>query len=756
MKRLRSYIPLIIVALLAAACSTTKRIPEGEMLYTGLKGVKIVPDSAEIPADVKEVLVGAVDVPTNKKTFFILPLGLWAYNNISVTDSTGGLKRKIYDKFAQDPVLVSEVRPHLRVKMLDEILDNNGYFRGKASYELVQPKNKKKASILYTVNPGPAYDIDSIIMLPDTSALNRAIDSLARRDKYLVPGMRFSMDSLQAVRTRISNSLRNSGYYFFRPEYIEYLADSLITPGKIALKMDLASNTPAFGTARYKYGTVTFRTFRNQGDGYPDTMRVGNVDVIRMMPSRLRKQIVTDNIRFRPGRFVSARAIDNTQTRLSRLGIFNGINIEAIPDTTAASPTLNMLVSATYDLPLEAQFELNGSSKSNSYIGPGMKFTVTNHNLFGGGEQLTVGLTGSYEWATGRGSKSILNSYELGISGSLAFPRLLAPKFIPRSHRNLNWTRISLSGEGLNRPHYFKLAQVNASISYDWSPSRYSTSTFTPLKLTYNNLLNTTHAFDSVMAANPAVALSFQDQFIPQMTYSYAYDRALDSKNKINFQMSVSEAGNIFWAIYELCGKKGEKELLGTPFSQFVKAQAQLVWGHKVGPGGSWLVSRVAIGAEHAYGNSSQVPYSEQFYCGGANSVRAFVVRSIGPGSYHDPKSEGDYFDQTGTFKFEANVEYRFPIFGPLNGAVFLDSGNVWLLKPDKYRPGGQLRGRTFFKDLATGTGVGLRFDIGMLVLRGDLGIGIHAPYDTGKRGYYNMKSFKDSLAFHLAIGYPF
>ena len=151
------------------------------------------------------------------------------------------------------------------------------------------------------------------------------------------------------------------------------------------------------------------------------------------------------------------------------------------------------------------------------------------------------------------------------------------------------------------------------------------------------------------------------------------------------------------------------------------------------------------------------MPYSEQFYCGGANSVRAFAVRSIGPGSYRVPADQiNGYFDQTGTFKFEFNLEYRFPILGPLHGAVFFDSGNVWLLKEDPARPGGMLRGSTFLKDLATGTGVGLRLDIGMLVIRGDLGIGIHAPYDTGKRGYYNMTKFKNSLAFHLAIGYPF
>ena len=151
------------------------------------------------------------------------------------------------------------------------------------------------------------------------------------------------------------------------------------------------------------------------------------------------------------------------------------------------------------------------------------------------------------------------------------------------------------------------------------------------------------------------------------------------------------------------------------------------------------------------------MPYSEQFYAGGANSVRAFTVRSIGPGSYRAPSDQiNGYFDQTGTFIFLANSELRFPILGPLEGAMFLDAGNVWTLKAEESRPGGQLKASSFLRDLALGTGVGLRFNISMLVIRADLGIGIHAPYKTSKRGYYNMESFRKSLAFHLAIGYPF
>lgn len=741
-----------------SSCSTTRKIPEGEQLYTGLKGLKVnlQPDSAAFPGDVYESLHAAVDVPGNKPTWFIFPAGLWAYNNMEVTDSSSWLKRKIYDKFAQEPVLVSDIRPALRVKMLDGILDNNGYFSGSASYQLVpSKKNPKKVGIRYTVSPGMPYLLDSIELVPDTSALCHAIDSLMLKDPYMKVGQRFSLDSLSQVRTRVTNRLRNRGYYFFRPEYIEYLADSLYHRGSIALRVNLASNIPTYGLQKYRTGDITVTVYRRKGGGAPDTIPLNGLTLIQMRPSHLRAGTIQDNVTFRKGRTFSVRDMNNTQSYLSRLGIFNAINIDAIPDTSAKVPTLNVAIGATFDMPLNVQFELNASSKSNSYIGPGLSVGITNNNVFGGGEQLSVNLTGSYEWQTGRGSSSVFNSYEVGISSSLAFPRLLAPKFIPRRRRQINWTRVTLSGEVLNRPHFFKLAQANLGLTYDWNSSRYTSNSFTPFKLTYNKLIHTTHDFDSIMVANPAVALSFESQFIPQMSYSYTYDRKLDRDNTINWQFTVQEAGNVFWGIYELCGKKGEKKMFGTPFSQFVKGTTQLVWGRRL-VGNQWLVSRALVGAAHAYGNSTQVPYSEQFYCGGANSVRAFTVRSIGPGSYHVPYKGNDYFDQTGTFKFEANVEYRFPIYGPLNGALFVDAGNVWLLKSDSLRPGGTLTRKDFLRDLALGTGCGLRFDIGMLVLRGDLGIGIHAPYNTGKPGYYNMRSFGRSLAFHLAIGYPF
>ena len=655
-------------------------------------------------------------------------------------------------------MLVSDVRPEVRTHMIEQILDNNGYFRGKASYELLPAKNPRKAKILYKVVPGPAFPLDTIEMPADTSHLTHLIDSVASLDPYLRTGSRYCVDSLSMARNRIVNSLRNKGYYFFRPDYIEYLADSIQSPGNVALRLDVANNIPRWASEPYRTGKVTMIVQRSSRRQNPDTIQIApDVQLINRNRSRFRNKIVEECVLFKPGETFAVRKMDWTQTLLSRLGIFRNIDIQAEVDTLAATPTLDVLVDCTFDRPWEASVEANVSSKSNSYLGPGLTFGLTNTNAFGGGEQFNVSLTGSYEWQTGHRNKGgIFNSYEAGITASLAFPRLLAPRFIPRSQWQLNWTRFQLNADLLNRPHYFKMAQFNASMTYDWRIKRFVQQSFTPLKLTYTKLMNTTAEFDSIMAANPAVALSFQSQFIPQMIYSYTYDRQFDPDNALNWSFTVQEAGNLFWAIYQACGKHGQKELFGTPFSQFVKGQCQLVYNRRLW-GDHHLVSRVAVGAEHAYGNSSEVPYAEQFYCGGANSVRAFTVRSIGPGSYHAPAdTPDDYFDQTGTFKFEFNVEYRFPIVGPLHGAVFFDSGNVWLLKNDPARPGGLLKGKNFFKELATGTGAGLRFDISMLVIRADLGIGIHAPYDTGKRGYYNMTSFGKSLAFHLAIGYPF
>lgn len=753
------------------SCSTTSKLAEDEQLYTGVKKFEIVPDKGEkVPSEVDTYLFDVINVKPNNSLYspYIrtpFPIGLWVYNHWN-SDSKG-LKGWLYEKLVDQPVVIDDVNPALRVEMMKSILDNHGYFAGKAKYELIgNKKNTKKAKLSYFVELGKPYTFSNIEYIGGTTPLERAIDSLARRSEYLQVGERYITDSLSYLRENISAKVRNMGYYYFQPDFIEYLADTAITKGKVALRMVLADNIKPAALKKYYVGDIETTVNRSRGKGYPDTMETARGTVIKMMPIKLRDDLIPSCLRFRKGRMMRVRDIDQTQLNLSRMGIFSSVNIDVPPiDSLGGRDSLDIKVLCTLDQPLEAALELQATSKSNSYIGPGLVASLTHKNVFGGGEQLTTQFTAGYEWQTGKGGNDnntgSINSYEFGIKSTLSFPRLLAPKFVDRSRRYINWTHISLSADLLNRPSFFKMVQFGTGFSWEWHANRNSLNEFTPFKLTYTKMLSTTAAFDSAMAQNPAVALSFRDQFIPMMSYSYTYDKVIDKNNTLVWTSSVMEAGNIFSGIWELAGKKnGEKKLFGTPFSQFVKAQSQLVYSCRLYHGvhsKQWLVFRVFAGAAHAYGNSSQVPYSEQFYIGGANSLRAFAVRSVGPGSYHPgDKVKNGYYDQTGTFKFEFNTELRFPIMGYLHGALFLDTGNVWLLKKDNLRPGGALGEGNFFKELALGTGVGLRFDMEMLVIRGDLGIGIHAPYDTGKKGYYNMKSFKNSLAFHIAIGYPF
>lgn len=764
-----AVMPMLMFAVVCS-CSTTRRIPDDEELYNGLHLKVNAPGGQKAPDEMQSDMMSSINVKPNnpwpllkpyKRHFF--PLGMWVYNNWN--DSARGLKGWLYRKLVSEPVLVSDVKPETRLKMLKSILDNNGYFNSSASYKVASGRNPKIANIDYTVNLGNPYLIDSVVFFNNpASGVEQFIDSLGRKSLYLVKGERFCVDSLSAERVRIANAMRNRGYYYFRPEYIEFLADSLVTPERISLKFSIAGNTPKLALVRYKTGNIYTTVFRrsDRRAGVPDTMENENGHLVVYRPSKLRSDLIPSCIAFRKGRYFSVRQMDRTQTRLSRLGIFSNINIQPVPNDTSADnpdPTLDVYITCQFDRPMEATVEANVTSKSNSYIGPGLVFGLTNNNLFGGAEKFSVQLSGTYEWQTGRGRSSLFNSYEFGLSTSLAFPRLLAPAFIRRTRRELNWTTITLNANVMNRPHYFRMAEVGAGISYEWNHNRNVTNQFTPFKLTYTKLMRTTHEFDSIMVENPAVALSFESQFIPELSYTYNYDKWLEREriNGFNFSATFKEAGNLFWCLWRAAGVKGRKMLFGLPFSQFVKAQAQLVYTRRLVRGSDqWLVSRVFLGAEHAYGNSSTVPYSEQFYIGGANSIRAFTVRAVGPGSYRPAKTaKNGYFDQTGTFKFELNSEYRFPVISVLHGAVFVDAGNVWLLKDDPLRQGGTLRSENFLKDIALGAGVGLRVDLGMMVIRGDLGYALHAPYDTGTKGYLNMP-FKKAFAFHLAIGYPF
>lgn len=760
---------IILTALLAlSACSTTSKLGKNDILYTGVKHLKYHEDSVKLDKEVKEEIFTAINVKPNNPLYSPyyrtpFPVGLWVYNHWD--ENSTGFKGWLYKNLVAKPVLISRVNPATRVDMINEILRNNGYFTSRASYQLKQGKNPKKAKVAYDVVVTSPYTIGTIKYLDKSDYLTSVIDSLAQANAYLKTGNRYSLDSLAEVRIDITNELRNRGYYFYRPEYIKYLADSVQEKGIIHLQLIESPDVPNRARMRYRVNEITAIVGPTEPEGTltVDTVVTDRCTLIKLNPVRIKDKTIPNCIRARKGRLFRVNSIDRTQAVLSQLGIFSNIDIQAEPldsVTPQGEGLMNLNVTCQVDKPWEVKLEVQAASKSNSFIGPGLNLGLTHKNALGAGEKFNVSLYGTYEWQTGSGGSyngGDLNSYEFGLDASLIFPHLLAPKFLYPSRRYTNWTRLSLNGSIMNRPGYFKMGQLGTAFSWEWHATRHSFHELTPFKLTYNKLISTSEEFDSTMSVNKALYESFRSSFIPQLRYTYTYDRDINRYNHINFTGTVIEAGNLFWCAWKAAGVENKQmKLFGTPFSQFIKAQAQVVWTRHLGENRN-LVGRVFVGAVHAYGNSGEVPYSEQFYAGGANSVRAFTVRTIGPGGYR-PENTGRnaYYDQTGTFKFEANMEYRFPIFGYFKGAFFLDAGNVWLLKDDEYHFDAVLSGKRFFDQIALGSGLGLRFDMSMLVVRADLGVAIHAPYHTGKSGYYNIRKFKDGLAFHLAIGYPF
>lgn len=769
------------MVLLVSSCSTTKKLGENDVLYTGVKRLKYHEDSVKVDAGVKTDIFTAINVKPNNPLYSPyyrtpFPIGLLLYNYID-EDATG-FKGWVYKHFAAKPVLIKRVNPQTRVDMINTILRNNGYFTSSASYQLHPSKNPKKAKISYDININPPYTIGNVEYIGGAEPLLQLVDSLARENRYLKTGNRYCLDSLNTVRIDITNEVRNRGYYFFRPEYIQYLADSIQDKGVIHLKLIESADIPNNANRRYLTHDITAQVFNDDGVGEPDTIISRNCTLIKYEPVHIKDNVIPGCIRARKGRQFRINSIDRTQAALSRLGIFSTVDIQVNPldsITPEGEGLLDLNIYCQLDKPWEVTFEMHGTSKDNSYIGPGLEVGATHKNAFGAGEKFSVDLYGDYEWKTGGGGYkgTDFDSYEFGIESKLDLPRLLAPKFLYPSRRYTNWTRFLLNANLMNRPGFFKMAQVGTAMVWEWHTNRYSSHELSPFGLTYNRLISKTDSFNTVIFYNDtlitnndttviqkytALGHSFKNQFIPKIEYTYTYDRDITRRDHITLTANFSEAGNITSGIWSLCGAKGSKELFGTPFSQFVKAQAQVVWTRYLGIEGA-LATRVYIGAAHAYGNSEEgLPYREQFYSGGSNSIRAFDVRSIGPGSFHKEKRNSyTYYDQTGTFKFEANAEYRFPILGYFKGAVFLDAGNIWLLQEDENRPGAKLKMKNFFKELAVGTGFGLRFDMSMLVVRADVGIAIHAPYETEKRGYYNIpRFFKDGTRFHLAIGYPF
>lgn len=781
---MRRLIVYIIGVVLFAACSTTKHLPEGEVLYIGQKStVFLNPVKTSVGETAMEEVEAALYKAPNNSIFGIrypFPLGLWVYNGFQKYEKGPG--KWIFDKFAATPVLLSTVNPDIRRKAAANLLRDYGYFNGSVSYKtFTDPKDSLKVKVQYTVNMRNPYFIDTVYYRGFSQRSARIME-LGRRHSFISPGEQFNVTDLDGERTRISTLLRNVGCYYFRPDYLTFQADTAMVPGgHVQMRMIPVPGMPKVAEKPFYMGKRSVHLLGKQGEEPDDSIEYKGLsihyhDKLRVRPNMLyrwlnyqgyrRKRQLQDSAgiarqRSMEGMYSLYRE-SRVQERLANVGIFRYAEMLYTPrDTAFVSDTLDMRIVAAFDKPYDAELDFNAVMKSNNQAGPGASFTVTKNNIFGGGESWNVKLKGSYEWQTGKDRTSLMNSYELGISSSLVFPRVVFPRMGDREYDFPATTTFRLYANQMNRAKYYKLLAFGGNVTYDFQPKPTARHSITPFRLTFNVLQNPTAAFDTLRTKNPALYVSLRDQFIPAMEYTYTYDNASvrGKRNLIWWQTTIASAGNITSAVYRLFGqsfKKEGKELFGVPFAQFLKLNSEFRYRYRIDRNNK-IASRIAGGFIWSYGNATTAPYTEQFYIGGANSVRAFSVRSVGPGGYPPEETKKyTYINHVGDIRMEANLEYRFRIISDLHGAIFLDAGNVWLMRKDENRPNGELTWKNFLRQIALGTGVGLRYDMDFLVFRLDLGIGLHNPYDTGKSGYYNIPRFKDSMALHFAIGYPF
>lgn len=767
----------IVVALIAvlgfAGCSTTKNLPEGETLYTGIKRIEIneKDESANGEKTIEEVTAAVSVAPNNSflgsaKYRIPIPFGLWIYNNFQKYEK--GLGRWIFRKMAATPVTVSSVNPDTRVKIASNLLKDYGYFNGNVTYTVDSTRNPRAVKLSYQIDMGKPYYIDTVLY----EGFTGRADSLIRKhfdERLIHRNDNFDVTRLNEERERLVTLFKNNGYYFFRSEYITFLADTLMRPGYINLKIIPKSNTPKEAKTKYIIGKTDINLIGYNGEQPDDSIcaRDFTVHYFGEKPE-LRYGVLRKRFLYRSGETYSQLRMNYTQEALARLGVFKFNEFQYTPRN--GSDTLDIKVNSMFDLPYDSELEFNLTTKDTKQTGPGAKFNLSRKNFMRMGASLNLELKGSYEWQTSStvdGRSSVMNSYELGAALSLDFPRLILPWIKNRidPFRFPSNTNFKVYAEQINRARYFKMLSFGGTVSYSFQPKRSIKHSVTPLNLAFNTLQNSTDEFNQIAAQNPMLFYSLSDQFIPSQSYTLTYDNSFRKhKNRLWWENSLTSAGNVTSLIYAAFGQKfteKDKKLLGTPFAQFLKYSSEVrntIWFNDM----HQLAFRAMGGIIWSYGNKTIAPYTEQFYVGGANSIRAFTIRSIGPGRYRPSESNTySYVDQTGDIKLEANMEYRFRILskfagGNLNGAVFLDAGNVWLLREDPARPDAQFTFNHFFDSIALGTGAGIRYDLDFLVLRLDLGIALHVPYDTGKKGYYNIPRFKDGMGLHFAIGYPF
>jgi outer membrane protein insertion porin family len=767
--RLLYYLITCLVLLGLGACNNTRYLPAGESLYVGadirLKDSTL--KKKQLKAFKSELK--ALTRPKPNSSILGLRIKLFAYNIAGHPKKKSSPAAWLKKKFGEPPVLLSNLNLDRNVKILDNTLENKGYFQADVKGDTVV--KGRRATAIYTIKTNPQYTIKQVHFQSDSTELTAAIDSIASKS-LLKPGRPFNLEVIKAERVRIDNYLKENGFYFFNPDYLIIRADTNNGDHQVNMYVEVKRGTPDDGKKSFTINDVYVFTQYSLSSVGNDTNKANAsfyngyyvIDKRQVYKPRLFEQA----LQFSPGDIYNRTDHNQSLNRLINLNLFKFVKnrFEVVPGDSAKLNTFYYLTS----LPRQSlRVELNGSSKSNNLTGSQIILAWRNRNFFRGGELLTLSANGGFE-VQYSGQYKGYNTYRAGLEGTLTYPRFLIPFFNINTRSGfIPKTNILLAYDALNKNKLYTLNSFRGSFGYAWKENPQKEHQLNPISINYVQPLNVTEEYLDSIKRYQSLKRSVDKQFIIGSTYNYNYNRLVGNQpaNGIYFNGNIDLSGNIIGLASGANYKTNDTvTLFGARFAQYVKVESDFRYYRKAGDNTVWA-NRAIIGIGYPYGNSQYIPFIKQFFIGGNNSIRAFRSRALGPGSYA-PK-ERDVTDkrsfvaeQSGDIKLEINTEIRHKLFSIVQGAAFVDAGNIWLYNDDPTKPGAKFS-KNWFKELAVGAGVGLRFDVSILVLRLDLAMPLRVPYlPDGERWVLNKVSFgnsewrKQNLIFNIAIGYPF
>jgi outer membrane protein insertion porin family len=762
---IRNFKYLLLFTILLNACSNTKYLQPGQKLYTGAK-VKI--DDKDIKKSDKNDLetdLNSLLRPKPNSSILGLRVKLYIYNKTR-TNKKKGFKHWLNTKFGEPPVLISAVNLEKNSEILQNRLQNKGYFQALVNGDTIGKEKTAKAE--YTAATGPAYKIRNVTFPTGTESLDTAIAGTAK-ESILKPGENYDLDVIKGERLRIDARLKEKGFFYFSPEDIIVRVDSTIAGHQADLFVAVKPATADRDRKIYTINKLYVYPAYSLNDTSLHLDRAQPYRWYNVVDRRNKKTIkpfaFKNTVLLHPGDVYNRTAHNNSLNRFVNLGPYKFVK-NRFDEVPGDSARLNVFYFLTPYPTKSLQVEVLGRTNSANYTGTQVNLNWKHRNAFLGAELLTLTLFGSTDVQIS-GQNGGYNLYQLGGQMRVSWPRFIAPFNIKSDNAYIPHTNLTLGYTLINRTKLYTLNSYTGSFGYEWKQNAHRTHELNLMNITYVKPTNITQEYqDSINnTGNPALKHVIDKQFTFGPSYGYTYTNTTEDfrTNTIFYNGKVSLSGALTGLILGADTPSNVKKIFGTPFNQFVKMEHDFRFYHKTGKI-SMIAARLQVGAGLPFGNSTVMPYSQQFFIGGSNSLRGFRARSIGPGTFYAGNKDGVGFlpDQSGDIKIEANLEWRPKLFSIVRGAVFVDAGNIWLMRSNGSQPGAVFS-KDFAKQFAADAGIGLRFDVTVLVLRTDLAFPIRKPWlPEGQRWVIDKIDFgspgwrKDNLVFNLAIGYPF